>query len=194
VTRRFRPLCATLPALVALLWIACAAHGADAGADGAAMHAVCGTGSECAELAKRHRTGNGAPKDPQVASDLYRMACDQGHALSCSDLADMLAIGGDIRRDEKRALELFVRGCTLGFGNACFSAGNMHMQGSREPGVIRKDNVRAAALFKEGCDGGEGVACDVLAEFYSRGKGVRKNKALAKQLRKRAAELGFERE
>jgi len=194
VKRRFHAPLAIMQGAVALLSIAGAANGTDAGADGSAGQPACSTGDECAQLARLYRTGKGLPKDPRVAGDLYQTACDKGHALSCSDLAYMLAIGKDLRRDEKRSVDLFIRGCTLGFGNACFSAGNMHMQGSREPGIIPKDNVRAAELFKKGCDEGEGVACDSLAELYSRGQGVPKDKAFARQLRRRAAELGFERE
>jgi TPR repeat protein len=94
VRQKVSALFAAIQAPMALLWMTCAANGMDAGAGGAPGRPSCGTGDECAELAKRYGTGKGAPKDSQVASDLYLMACDKGHALSCSDLADMLAFRG----------------------------------------------------------------------------------------------------
>jgi TPR repeat protein len=170
---------------------ASAAHGTDAGTG--PNRDDCGAAESCVKQAVAFRQGDGVKKDLRRACELYETACDKGHSLSCADLATLLAVGGaSIGRDERRAVTLFDKSCTLGFANACFSAGNMYLQGSREPGVLPRDYKRAGDYYRRGCDAGEGVACASLADLYRKGLGLPRDSKRAKALGKRAKDLGSE--
>ena len=142
----------------------------------------------CDELAQEHEPGHVRKYDPSTATDAYASCCKQGVAIACRDLADLYRSGDARKRQQLDAL--LDRACMLGHGNSCFQLGLLAERGTND-GAVRKDSARAAALFSRGCELEEGVSCDSLAGLYQSGKGVKRDKRKARELRKRAEELGY---
>ena len=142
----------------------------------------------CDELAHDHDPGHVRKYDPSTATAAYARCCKQGVAVACRDLADLYRSGDANKRQQLDSL--LDRACTLGHGNSCFQLGLLAERGTND-GAVRKDCSRAAALFRRGCELEEGVSCDSLAGLYQSGKGVKRDKRKARELRKRAEKLGY---
>jgi hypothetical protein len=73
----------------------------------------------CAQVAHAYLSGQGAPKNHEMAAREFSKACDGGVASACSDVGYMYKIGDGVARDETKALGYLKRACSLGMAQAC---------------------------------------------------------------------------
>jgi TPR repeat protein len=103
----------------------------------------------------------------------------------------MRVLAMDGPRDERKAAGLYAQAFQLGDLDACHRGGHLYQEGSRDPGAVKKSCGKAAAIYKEGCDRGSGTCCSDLAWLYQTGCGVPKDKKRAKDLLRKAEQLGW---
>jgi hypothetical protein len=80
----------------------------------------------------------------------------------------------------------YEKGCAKGNGSDCNMLGLRRQHGARG---IPPDPKGAEAAFKKACDLGAAIGCTNVASMYSKGGGVPKDEALAKQYWDRSSEL-----
>lgn len=153
-------------------------HDSDAG---------CTTGRDCEEQGIRAYDHG----DYVSARLLFERACQLNDPLGCRRLSLDLDHdrGPAAPADPPRAQTVLEKACELGEHDSCGMLATGYLYGNR-PGVAR-DPERGAKLFQKACDGGDGASCEGLANCYADGLGVAKDRARARKLRKRAAELGY---
>lgn len=97
------------------------------------------------------------------AVELYRYACEEGHAPACRGLAGLYEQGLGVEKDESRGRELYEQACDGGDAPACtVVAGKLMSEPSGGEG-------KALALFVQACHRGDAHAC----EAYGRALGER---------------------
>jgi TPR repeat protein len=130
-------------------------------------------------------------RDHVTARALFERACELNHPLGCKWLSLDLDHTRDPRApaDKDRGQVVMIKACELGELDSCRMVANSYLYGNR-PGVP-EDHQRAVQLLQKTCDAGDGASCDELATCYADGTGVPKDRALARKLRRRGAELGF---
>jgi TPR repeat protein len=95
------------------------------------------------------------------ASELYRYACDQGHAPACRGLGSLYERGVGVERDEGRARGLHVQACEGGDAPACtVLAEKMIGDGTRTNDAI--------SLFAQACHRGDPYACGEYGVLLAR--------------------------
>lgn len=94
------------------------------------------------------------------AGELYRYACDEGHAPACRGLGGLTERGVGVERDPARALALYEQACAGGDAPACTLLAE-RMIGQRE------SSVRAMSLFAQACHRGDAHACGEYGEQLS---------------------------
>src|SRR6185503_14940843 len=99
------------------------------------------------------------------ALELYRRACDGGHADGCNDLAMMIAAGRGEPLDLVRAFELASKACDGGSAAGCANTAYALLDG--DGAVV--DHARAGKLLAQACDRGLLPACVSLALLHERG-------------------------
>ena len=91
------------------------------------------------------------------AAELYRYACDEGHAPACRGLGGLVERGLGIERDEARSRGLYVQACDGGDAPACTLLAEQ-MLGDESK------TTRALALFAQACHRGDPFACNEYGE------------------------------
>lgn len=96
------------------------------------------------------------------ASELYKYACDEGHAPACRGLGGLHERGlGVEKKDELRARELYTQACEGGDAPACtLLAERMIQESSKE--------TKALALFAQACHRGDPYACAEYGQQLAR--------------------------
>lgn len=105
------------------------------------------------------------------AAELYRYACDEGHAPACRGLGGLYERGVGVERDEARAQALQQQACDGGDAPACTRiAEQMLAQESQAP--------RALALLAQACHRGDPFACGEYGQQLARRPEQTKQSAL----------------
>jgi TPR repeat protein len=76
-------------------------------------------GEGCRILAGLHPNGSGESFDIEVATRLYRKACDLGSKAACIEGGLMFNSSRSIKRDKRKAAEFYNHGCELGSSISC---------------------------------------------------------------------------
>jgi TPR repeat protein len=87
------------------------------------------------------------------AAELYKYACDEGHAPACRGLGSLVERGLGVERDEARGHALYEQACEGGDAPACTSLAEK-MIGEAST------STQALALFAQACHRGDAHACD----------------------------------
>ncbi len=94
------------------------------------------------------------------AAELYKYACDEGHAPACRGLGGLTERGTGVERDESRAQALYEQACAGGDAPACTLLAE-HMLSRRD------SSTRAMSLFAQACHRGDAHACGEYGEQLS---------------------------
>ncbi|MET0287262.1 MAG: tetratricopeptide repeat protein [Polyangiales bacterium] len=93
------------------------------------------------------------------AAELYKYACDEGHAAACRGLGGLTERGLGVERDAARAHTLYEQACAGGDAPACTLLA--------ERMITQRDNTRAMSLFAQACHRGDAHACGEYGEQLS---------------------------
>ncbi|MEZ4339778.1 MAG: tetratricopeptide repeat protein [Sandaracinaceae bacterium] len=101
-------------------------------------------------------TGQGIPRHPGRAHDLFQRACQRGDLLGCNNLGSLLETGQGVRRDVHGAVRHYQTACEGGEARACFNLGRAHERGL----LGGQPNPEAASgLYRRACEMGYQAAC-----------------------------------
>jgi len=144
-----------------------------------------GESSECTALALRYKSGQGAPKDPHYALELFRKGCKLGDGVACVHEADAYRNGDGVVRNPGRAIKLYTSSCTReGLGPACRSLGELYILGD---GVVR-DAGTSMLWYEQGCEAGDAASCVGAALGVERGDLMGSDPAKARGMLVRACQ------
>jgi TPR repeat protein len=87
------------------------------------------------------------------ASELYRFACEEGHAPGCRGLGAMYRVGKGVDKDEARGRELYDQACSMGDAPACTQVAHWMLSEHGE------NSADAVALLVQACHRGDAQAC-----------------------------------
>jgi uncharacterized protein len=105
------------------------------------------------------------------AAELYKYACEEGHAPACRGLGGLHERGLGVERDEARGRALYEQACGGGDAPACtLLAEKMIAQAS--------GTTKALALFAQACHRGDPYACGEYGEQLARRPEQSKQSAL----------------
>ena len=122
----------------------------------------------CAELARRYRAGDGAPRDPAKAVEAAEDGCDAGEPALCVEAGRAVLRGEGVKADPQRARELFSDACTERTHAGCLDLALMLQNGTG----VAQDPATAVALFEKACAGGDASACQLLGDARYAGAGI----------------------
>jgi hypothetical protein len=94
------------------------------------------------------------------AAELYKYACDEGHAPACRGLGGLTERGTGVSRDAAQAHALYEQACAGGDAPACTLLAERMLS-------EREGNTRAMSLFAQACHRGDAHACDEYGEQLS---------------------------
>ncbi len=118
----------------------------------------------CVSEGKRYFVGDGVPKDPFRAAQLWRRACDAGYAPGCMFLAESYRNGEGLGVNSDKAFDLYVAACELGQPVACRSVGDLMILNVGS-GFTGDD---AGVWYALGCDLGDGQGCTAAGLWFER--------------------------
>ena len=124
-----------------------------------------GEAQACVDLGAAYLHGEGKPKDPFRAAQLFRGACEADNAHACMFLAEAYRKGEGLGTDAMQALDFYTKACDLGDGLACRSVGDLYILGN----AGRSDGRTAGLWYRMGCDMGDGPACTAAGLWMERG-------------------------
>ncbi len=129
--------------------------------------AACDAGDmqACVDLGSAYLQGEGKPRDPFRAVQLFRKACSGKNAHGCMYLAEAYRKGEGAGADANKALDYYTQACDLGDGLACRSVGDLYVMGT----VGRADGRTAGLWYRMACDLMDGPSCTAAALWLERG-------------------------
>jgi TPR repeat protein len=143
------------------------------------------------EKARHLALGRGTKRNPELAAQLYEMACEQGQAEACTYLGASHLIGEGVPTNLDRAASLFRKACDGSHHEGCTQLGLLYIEGKGVP----HDVAKAAALLDRACALGKApTPCTVLAQLIGTGDVAPRDPVHAAALYARACELGDERQ
>ena len=92
------------------------------------------------------------------AAELYKYACEEGHAPACRGLGGLHERGLGVDKDEARGRTLYEQACAGGDAPACTLVAEKLM--AEQPEGAAKKETRALTLFVQACHRGDPYACD----------------------------------
>lgn len=98
------------------------------------------------------------------AVELYRFACEEGHAPACRGLAHLYDEGRGVARDSGRAMQLWEDACAQGDAPACTILAHLFAKQD-------KADARVLTLLAMGCHRGDPAACSDYATSISSSPG-----------------------
>jgi hypothetical protein len=98
------------------------------------------------------------------AVELYRFACEEGHAPACRGLAHLYDEGRGVARDSSRAMQLWEDACAQGDAPACTILAHLFAKQD-------KADTRVLTLLAMGCHRGDALACSDYAANISSSPG-----------------------
>jgi len=113
---------------------------------------------DCVAAARGLETQGSAGES--YAVELYRYACEEGHAPGCRGLAQLYHEGRGVERDQRRAQTLWEDACAQGDAPSCTTLAHLvAKQGAADPRVL--------TLLAMGCHRGDPTACGEYATSMS---------------------------
>jgi uncharacterized protein len=145
----------------------------------------------CVNVGRAYRDGLGVEKDEAKAAEIFRQSCERPEnksdphaagngARACSLLGGLYIAGEGIPKDLEHGRDFSIQGCERGDSFGCFNAA-----------ALEDDPAKTASYYERACNLGDGESCHELATAYQKGNGVPRDASRAKELEKRACELGF---
>jgi TPR repeat protein len=134
----------------------------------------------------RFRTGEGAPRDLNLAHHWYRLAAERGYAGGQYNLALLHENGIGVIRDEPQAVYWYRLAALQGDVHAQHHIGRMYLDGR---GVAR-DEARGVHWFEKAAARGHAEVFVLLAQAYAEGRGVTRDDFTAYQWFWLAAQRG----
>lgn len=133
------------------------------------LQGLCDAGDlgACTDLGVLYDDGDGVPKDPMHAVQLYTRACEGNFARGCANLGLSYYYGEGVAQNRARAIELFNQACNGGSGRGCTNLGYQYGNGI----VVTQDYPRARELYERACNLGEAVGCYNAGTLYLYGRG-----------------------
>ena len=122
----------------------------------------------CAELARRYRAGDGAPRDLAKAVAAAQDGCEAGEPALCVEAGRAVLRGEGVKRDPQLAKELFGDACTARTHAGCLDLALMLQNGEG----VGQDPAGAAILFDKACAGGDAQSCQLLGDARYAGIGM----------------------
>src|SRR5260370_23865518 len=110
-----------------------------------------GNYGSCDSLGLMYEEGDGVAKDGKRAEELYRRACDGGHANGCTNLGVLYQNGNGVAKDAARAAKLYQRACDGGSFMGCSNLGAVYGNGDG----LAKDKKVTIKVYQRACGGGE---------------------------------------
>src|SRR5260370_32716914 len=107
--------------------------------------------ASCDSLGLMYEDGDGVAKDAKRAEELYRRACDGGHANGCTNLGVLYQNGNGVVKDGARAAKLYQRACDGGSFMGCSNLG----AGDGNGDGLAKDKKVTIKVYQRACGGGE---------------------------------------
>jgi uncharacterized protein len=141
----------------------------------------------CAELSRRFRAGDGAPRDLSRAVAADEQGCEAGEPALCVEAGRAVLRGEGVKPDPERARQLFSDACTQRSHAGCLDLALMLQNGSGVP----KDPAGAAPLFEKACEGGDTSACQLLGDANYAGIGIPRDLKAAQAAFERACSLAL---
>ena len=143
------------------------------------MRALC-------NLGLAYEFGNGVPKDPKKAFDLYQQSARLGYDRGMYNLAFCYMKGNGTREDHWQAAQYFEKAAQKGHVNAMYNIGVMYLNGDG----VNKDCKRAAEWFYKAAQNNNIESIFYLGYCYLNGLGVKKYPAMAVHYFRKAADGG----
>jgi TPR repeat protein len=116
-----------------------------------------GAADRCRRLGVTYEFGQGAAKDPKLATSWYERSCTMGNAAGCEAAGRMYEYHLE-PKDMTKAAGFYERACTIGWQGGCANWAIMLENGRGVP----QDLAKAKKLYEGACTAGAGLACDRL--------------------------------
>jgi TPR repeat protein len=100
-----------------------------------------------------------------------------------------LAAADKVDEDQARAVQAWTAACDQGAARSCVLLAKFYGQESNEPNAVGRDDALAARYFRKACDAKAGDGCYGLSRLYEEGRGVPKDRAMAKKFLALAVDL-----
>jgi len=156
-------------------------------------------GHSCHKVGGYRYIGKACSKDPDLAYDYFRKACDSGYYTSCLNvgLLDSAAMGsrGYERKsppDPSVARDSYKKACDYGDVNggqaeSCHRYASMFIKGTK--GACEKNMEEAFKYSLKACELGNMAGCVNVSMMYAKGEGTEKNPVVAKEYGDIASEM-----
>lgn len=139
-------------------------------------------------LGLMYKQGKGVKQDYQQAFDWFSKAAGQGNAQAMTALGNMYDDGTGVKKDEFEAVEWYMKAARKGDPVGQCNAAGIYTHTT----AIKKDYLNARVLLEYCLKGNPNDDCclDRMADLYSNGWGVEKDRKKARELREKAAANG----
>jgi len=124
--------------------------------------------------------------DPPRAGQILATLCEAGDLDGCSEASTVFDLPNT--RDGQKSAAYGKRACEAGRGHNCFQTGLLFWQGRRD---VARNYATAVHLYTIGCDHNDEDACAELSVAYRKGLGVKRDRARANAIWKKAEALGY---
>ena len=126
--------------------------------------------------------GEGTYQNSQKAMEWYKKAAEAGNTTAMRNIAFMYEQGESVPKNQEKALKWYQKAIDLGDTSAMVELGNMFRD--------LNDYHNAVVLYKKAANEGNAEAMNLIGVLYSGGKGVPKDRGIAFNWYKKAAEAG----
>jgi TPR repeat protein len=126
--------------------------------------------------------------DKARAGHILAALCEAGDMDACSEATVVLDVPSNSARDGQKAAACGKRACEAGRGHDCFTVGLLFWHGRRD---VARNYATAVHLYTVGCNHDDQDACAELSAAYRKGLGVKRDRARANAIWKKAEALGY---
>jgi len=126
---------------------------------------------EQCELGKKYASGNGVPRNMEIAALWYAKAAYQGHAEAQRQLADSYFLGDGVPKDMEKANLWYIQAAGQGNVDAQYCLANNYLNGDGVP----KDPKKALFWYAKAAKLGNAYAQYYIGSAYFTGDGMPKN-------------------
>jgi TPR repeat protein len=117
-----------------------------------------GDGASCFILGSLFSSGQGTPKNPVIALQLFQKSCESGWPRGCGRLGLSYLAGEGTDKNPQLAISNFEKGCEGRNAASCLEAAQFYQNGKAAwTGIVARER------FQQACDLGLAIACQQLA-------------------------------